>query len=122
MDIIAFDFDGVIHKYRKGWHDGTIYDDFDVHCLQCIQKLMDKGYAVLIMSTRDPEQIVSCMFPFEVQVVPEDIKFWNENNVVGVTDRKLPAKVYVDDRAYKFEPMGVDQLVDDIDNFENGGW
>lgn len=32
-----------------------------------------------------------------------DEMFWNDIFVVGVTNRKLPAQIYIDDRAYKYD-------------------
>lgn len=54
---IAFDFDGVIHKYRKGWKDGSVYDYFNFRILYLIETLIHKGHKVLICSTRNPYQI-----------------------------------------------------------------
>lgn len=125
---IAIDFDGVIHKYSKGWKDGSIYDEPIQQVFTCIGSLFDTGYSVFIFSTRKPKQILKWMkentyetdyehngmgadpgdykyprFGFTVKVIPFWKKFWNEKNVLGITRRKLPAHVYVDDRALKFE-------------------
>jgi hypothetical protein len=51
---IAFDFDGVIHKYRKGWQDGSVYDSLNFRILYLIETLIHKGHNVLICSTRNP--------------------------------------------------------------------
>lgn len=124
---IAIDFDGVIHKYSKGWKDGTCYDEPVEGAFESIQYLISKGYSVFIFSTRKPKAIKRWMkehayesdyvhngmggdpgdycypkYGFTVEVIPFWKKFWNKQNVVGITRRKLPAHVYVDDRAMSF--------------------
>lgn len=125
---IAIDFDGVIHQYSKGWQDGTCYDKPVDGVFDAIKFLFGKGYTVFIFSTRKPKQIKRWMkqwayesdydvngmggdptdfsFPkygFTVEIIPWWKKFWNKKDVVGITKRKLPAHVYVDDRAMKFD-------------------
>ena len=36
-------------------------------------------------------------------VLPDNIKFWQDEDVVGITNRKLPACLYIDDRAFLFD-------------------
>lgn len=115
---IAFDFDGVIHRYRKGWLDGSIYDEANIDILQYMVELVDAGHPVFIFSTRSPLQIVKWMndqYPWcgarafdtaggvEAKVIMPWVKFWNTTRWIGVTKRKLPASVYIDDRAVKFD-------------------
>ena len=109
MKSIAIDFDGVVHKYSKGWHDGTIYDEPFEGAIEGIRSLMN-NYYVFIFSTRPPEEIVGWfydrvfigeqLFPFKK--IPDDVVFWEEQLVLGVTNRKLPAVAYIDDRAFLF--------------------
>jgi len=40
---IAVDFDGVIHKYSKGWHNGQIYDGPVPGCYDAMCLLRDRG-------------------------------------------------------------------------------
>lgn len=49
---IAVDFDGVIHKYSKGWHDGTIYDEPIKGVKETLDRLQRAGYHILIFTTR----------------------------------------------------------------------
>jgi hypothetical protein len=141
MKTICIDFDGVIHKYSKGWQDGEIYDEAINSSIRSINDLMSQGYSVIIFSTRSPRQIkrwlkqqsnpllymsqadfMDYYYPFttddpilinkeytnldklqyKLKIIPFWKKFWN-SNCIGITRRKLPAFIYVDDRALKFE-------------------
>ena len=48
---IAVDFDGVIHRYGKGWHDGTIYDEPIEGAREALARIHQR-YKVVIFSTR----------------------------------------------------------------------
>lgn len=120
---IAIDFDGVIHAYSRGWADGTIYDPPIPGALDGLRSLMAEN-AVFIHTTREPEQVMHWLGQHGLEATIEErcpncwtepaatcrgcnrsglITFWNQRGVLLVTNRKLAATVYVDDRGLRFE-------------------
>lgn len=110
---IAVDFDGVIHAYSKGWHDGSIYDEPLTGALSALELLMKRD-AVFIHTTRNARQVarwiertsqyqIDCTTHLPRTWYGRRKPFWNTRGLLLVTDRKLPATVYVDDRAHHFE-------------------
>jgi hypothetical protein len=101
-DTIALDFDGVIHAYTRGWADGSIYDPPVPGALEGIRALMAE-HPVFIFTTRDVSQVASWLLErgFSVRV-GYDGPFWNETGRLLVTNRKLAATAYIDDRAIRF--------------------
>lgn len=107
----CFDFDGVIHKYSKGWQDGEIYDECNGEMIVLMNILTQFGVPCFICSTRNPDQILKWWneqnFNLPACIVPEGTKFWNATTTVGITNVKLPAQVYIDDRAYNYHGQTV---------------
>lgn len=123
LDSIGVDFDGVVHRYSRGWQDGTIYDDPMPGALEALRTLMD-GYAVFIFTARSPLQVGEWLarHGFDVVVEAEDQcedgaagdggfpcfhedqhrQFWDEQGKLLITRRKLGAVLYIDDRALRF--------------------
>lgn len=103
MATISVDFDGVLHTYEHGWQDGSIYGKLMPGARKALQRLM-KGYSVFVLTTRNPDQAADWLEE-ETSIPCTTINsgtFWNEGGKILVTNQKLPALVYVDDRAMKF--------------------
>lgn len=111
MATVAVDFDGVIHAYSKGWQDGSIYDEPVPGAFEALYRLMH-DYAVFVHTTRSRHQVarwienhtghgIECVT--RVSLLRWKRTFWNERGYLLVTNRKLPAIAYIDDRAIRFE-------------------
>lgn len=115
---VAFDFDGVIHKYSKGWQDGSIYDTYNREILDLILILNTMKVPVFILSTREPKQIKEWFdkqsFSMEAEVIESDTLFFNDLEYVGITKIKLPAQICVDDRAYQYTGQTVKEFLLDF--------
>ena len=117
---VCFDFDGVIHKYSKDWQDGSIYDKANPETLDLMLFLQKVGIPIFICSTRKPEQIITWWNRqgswAEAIKIKEDETFWKDTKFIGVTNKKMPAQLYIDDRAYKYTGQTVKQFI--LDNSE----
>ena len=109
MKTIAIDFDGVVHAYSRGWQDGTIYDPPLPGAIDALNLLM-QDHAVFIHTTRDAATVAGWLADrgFDTVVDVDGPKhpkreFWNDTGSLLVTDRKLPAVAYIDDRGIRFQ-------------------
>lgn len=101
---IAVDFDGVIHSYEEGWKDGSIYGTPMEGSAEALQHLLE-GFYVFIFTSRDPAQVKEWMkdhYNLPVALISAQERFWDTKGVIGITNRKLPAIAYIDDRAVPF--------------------
>lgn len=105
---IVFDFDGVIHKYSKGWQDGSIYDAPVPGIKEVINEL-HKDYDIYVVTTRARD--------LGQQYAVENYLKENGIEYDCVTSIKVPAEVYVDDRAITFDPENISNLVKEVKGF-----
>jgi hypothetical protein len=100
---IMIDFDGTIHKYSKGWKDGTVYDEPISGAKQFIDQLKDDGFEVVVFTSR---LSVSSLGQEVVNEQKEMIEMWLKKygiKIDGITAEKIPATAYIDDLAIEFD-------------------
>jgi hypothetical protein len=99
---ISIDFDGVIHKYSKGWCDGSIYDDEVEGAFETMARLQMEGYRLVILTARDDENLPLVKEWFEKKRAKYMYLYDIVVNSVEITNKKTPAIAYIDDRGVRF--------------------
>jgi len=107
---ICIDFDGVIHAYREGWKGETeIYDDPTAGCIPAIYELREI-YRVVILSSRA-----------KTKEGKDAIEQWLKKHSIPydeVTNNKVPADIYVDDRGMQFKGNWY-ETIKEIENYDH---
>lgn len=110
---LCFDFDGVLHSYHSGWKGATEIPDPPVPgMVEAILRLQSLGWTVVVCSSRARHE-----------GGPEAMREWLVAHGFGalpVTAEKVPAELYVDDRALRFSGS-VPEMLEAIDQWR-GPW
>ncbi len=90
---VSIDFDGVIHKYSKGFQGlDNAYDPPMDDAIESMERLVEEGFIIKILSSRPKEVIY-----------PWLEKYGISHLVSEVSNHKFPATIYIDDRGYHFK-------------------
>lgn len=99
---IAVDFDGVIHRYSKGWRDGSIYDSPVEGAREALARIHAR-YEVVIFTTRvNPAMRGADSQMDRILAWLEAQGFRRGEHFDDITHVKPPALAYIDDRAVRF--------------------
>lgn len=112
--ILCIDFDGVIHRYSKGWQDGEIYDEVTDGFFDWAIQAKQEFKLVIYSSRSKTEDGIAAMRKW----LAEQLGAWRKSTVYAsegqadillMTDdfefahEKPPAFLTIDDRAVCFE-------------------
>jgi hypothetical protein len=99
------DLDGTIHKYSKGFADGTIYDEPFEKARTVLNWLKNKGFEIVIFTTRASKENAGEMGGDHTQEIAKVESWLKQNNIPfdRVTAEKLAADFYIDDKAIRIE-------------------
>lgn len=115
-ETIIFDFDGVIHQYG-GWKGPEVIDGEPVPGIKEAIKEIRKTYRVVIYSTRcNAGDRLRCN-KTTGQIAIEGWLLRNDIEVDEVVNKKVPAKLQIDDRCIYFNGDSAG-LLDKINNFK----
>jgi hypothetical protein len=95
------DLDGTLHKYSKGYMDGSIYDEPFEGAKEFIDWLKSQGYEIVIFTTRASKENAK-EFNDDLNKQLSNTKKWLDKNNIKydrITGEKLAADFYIDDKA-----------------------
>ena len=102
LNNLAIDFDGVIHNFDKGWHDGTCYGEPLPGSLKAIE-LLSKKYNIIIFTAKAKSNRPLVNGKTGKELVREWLEKHNVMQYIqSITSEKPRAKVYIDDNGYRF--------------------
>jgi hypothetical protein len=115
--VIAIDFDGVIHSFELGFHDGTIYGTPILGSIEAIKKI-SKKYKIVIYTAKAKKDRPLINGKTGIELVWEWLKKYDINQYIQeVTAEKPRAICYIDDKAIRF--IDWNQTLNDLLNFTN---
>jgi hypothetical protein len=100
---IAIDFDGVIHNFDKGFHDGTCYGDPLPGSLEALKKISENYNIVIFTAKAKPSRPL-----VNGKTGTELVQEWLERHnvmqyVKDITAEKPRSQIYIDDKGYHFQ-------------------
>jgi ribonucleotide monophosphatase NagD (HAD superfamily) len=103
LNNLAIDFDGVIHNFDKGWHDGTCYGEPLPGALEAIARLANKYNIIIVTAKAKPSRPL-----VNGKTGTELVSEWLEKHSVlqfvdEITAEKPRSQVYIDDKGYHFQ-------------------
>lgn len=101
---IAIDFDGVIHKCSKGYHDGTVYDEPIEGSLESLKHIKDMGFNIVIFSCKSRTDRPLVGGKNGTQMIWDWFKKYGVDHLISdVVTEKPRAICFIDDKGYRFE-------------------
>jgi hypothetical protein len=114
---IAIDFDGVIHSFELGYHDGTIYGTPLPGSLENIKRLSNKFKIVIYTAKAKPDRPL-INGKTGIELVWEWLEKYDVAKYISeITAEKPRAICYIDDKAIRF--IDWEQTIKDLKNFTN---
>jgi len=101
-NIIAVDFDGVIHQNSKGFHDGTIYDE-PVEGVKKGLEYLSKSYKLVIYTCKaNPDRPLINGKTGSRLIYDWLVEHELDSYIYDIVYEKPNAKYYIDDKAITF--------------------
>jgi hypothetical protein len=114
---IAIDFDGVIHSFELGFHDGTIYGTPIEGSIEAIKRIAKK-YTIVIYTAKAKQDRPLINGKTGTELVWEWLKKYKlDQYIKDITAEKPRCICYIDDKAIQFKNW--DQSLTDLTTFIN---